>query len=95
MIRVSSALSLATTSGGVPAGSSAPCQVPDSNPATPCSAIVGTFGSSGTRVDFETPSTLSLPDCTNGSVASMPFISTWVWPATVSPIACEPPLYGM
>jgi hypothetical protein len=95
MMRVSSADSLASTAGGVAAGTSAPCQVPDSKPFTPCSAMVGTLPSSGMRVAFDTPSTLSLPLCTNGSVASMPFISTWVWPAIVSVMACEPPLYGM
>ena len=47
---------------------------------------------SGTRADLLTPSTFSLPACTCGRVASMPFISTWVWPATVSPMACAPPL---
>ena len=84
MIFVSSADRRATIAGGVAAGTSTPCHVPDSKPRTPCSAIVGTLASSGTRVAFETPSTLSLPDCTKGSVASMPFMSTCVCPAIVS-----------
>jgi hypothetical protein len=46
--------------------------------------MVGTSPISGMRVDLETPSTLSLPFCTWGRVASMPFMSTWVCPATVS-----------
>ena len=92
MMPMTSLASLASTAGGVPAGTSSPCQLPDSKPFTPCSAIVGTLASSGTRVALDTPSTLSLPACTCGSVASMPFISTCVWPATVSPMACAPPL---
>ncbi|CUI63583.1 Uncharacterised protein [Achromobacter xylosoxidans] len=34
----------------------------------------------------------SLPPLMCGSVASSPFMMTWVWPPMVSVTACEPPL---
>ena len=90
--RINSAFSLARIGAGVPPAASIPCQLPDSKPGTPCSAIVGTSPINGIRVRLDTPSTLSLPACTCGSVASIPFIRTWVVPATVSSTACTPPL---
>ena len=84
---INSALSWAITEAGVPWGTSTPCQVPDSKPFSPCSARVGISPTKGIRVDLEIPNTLSLPLCTWGSVANMPFISTWVCPAMVSAIA--------
>ena len=95
MILISSLFRRFRMAGGVPLATSMPCQVPDSNPVSPCSASVGTLPISGMRLPFETPRIFNLPLCTNGSVASMPFIKIWVCPAIVSVIACEPPLYGM
>src|SRR5690606_21553562 len=56
--------SLATTSGGVPAGRKKPFHSATSKSAMPASATVGTSGSSGMRRAEETASALSLPPVT-------------------------------
>src|SRR5262249_56885961 len=52
------ALSLAMTSGGVPAGAARPFQAQASKSATPPSATVGTSGSAAIRLSVPTPSPL-------------------------------------
>jgi hypothetical protein len=47
--------SMRTSLAGVPAGAKSPCQLPNSYPSTPDSAMVGTSGSMGERFAVVTP----------------------------------------
>jgi hypothetical protein len=63
-----SLLSLAMTSGGVPAGAISPYQTYKSKPGNPDSATVGNFGSSADLAAVLTARYLSFPACTCGPV---------------------------
>jgi hypothetical protein len=89
---VSSALSLATVSRGMPVGPTTPWNEPVSKPGRPFSATVGVLCAEGTRCALEMASGLSLPPVTEGQVASMPLNSTSAWPATTAVTASAPPL---
>src|SRR5258706_12855073 len=60
-MRITSALSLLTISGGVFAVVNRPCQSSTENPGTPASEIVGTSGNAGERLRAVTASARSLP----------------------------------
>jgi maleate isomerase len=89
-----SVVAFACTSGALVIGESRVAELiqrvrPNAKVTDPVTAAIAALkADSVKRVALLTPSTFSLPACTCGSVASMPFISTWVWPATVSPMAC-------
>jgi hypothetical protein len=61
MTRATSEFNLLTTAGGVPAGVHMPNQRVMLKPAIPCSAIVGTSGSTAARWDDDTPSAATFP----------------------------------
>ncbi len=65
-------LSLAITSGGVPAGANRPVQALVAKSGKPLSIIVGTSGSSGLRCALVTASARSCPVLISGSSTEMP-----------------------
>src|SRR5207244_11711175 len=70
--RLISALSLAITSVGVPAGAKKANQLLMSNPGTPASSIVGTSGVAAERRVVVTASARSLPERTWGIAGGIP-----------------------
>jgi hypothetical protein len=89
-----SACRRATIAGGVPAGAASPIQVVKRKPGNPCSAIVGTSGSSAIRCAPVVPSAFSLPPWMCASGVWTTSIIRWMRPASRSVTAAEAPLYG-
>ena len=58
----------------------------------PCSAIVGTSGSSGVRVLEVTPRQRSFPCFTSGAEPANCICATSMWPAIRSTVYCAAPL---
>ena len=92
--RAISALSLATMSGGVAAGTSTPNQVLISKSRTPDSATVGTSGVAGERFAVDTAIARSLPALTCGIAGGMPEKNITTCPPSRSVNAGAAPLYG-
>jgi hypothetical protein len=90
--RTISALSLATMSGGVPAGTITPNQVVRSNPGSPDSAMVGSSGTAGERASVVTASARSLPALTLGSALARLSNINCTCPESKSAIAGAAPL---
>src|SRR3954470_11228133 len=80
--------------GGVAAGANNPCQLPNSKPAIPASAIVGTSGSRGERRAVEMPNAFILPPLTYGAATGSESIATATSPETTANSEGALPLYG-
>src|SRR5215467_8956579 len=89
---LSAAVSLLTTSFGVPAGTENTPQPAASKPATPASAIGGMSGADGSRVAVDTPSARTLPSLICGSDGTVSENSSGTWPAITSVNAGALPL---
>src|SRR5712672_898575 len=86
------ALSLATTAGGLPAGATTAVHEPCGKSAKPDSCMVGTSGNSGQRAVLVTASGRSLPARMEGTMTVVDSMVIWVWPANSSVNACAAPL---
>src|SRR3982075_4509057 len=86
------ALSLATTSRGVPAGATTAVHEPRGKYAKPDSCMVGTSGNSGPRAALVTAGGRPLPARMEGTMTVVDSIVIWVWPAKSSVNACAAPL---
>src|SRR5215831_2630861 len=71
----------ATISPGVFAGTNQPCQLDESNPGKPLSAMVGTCGSAGERLAPAIASARSLPASTWGLAVANGTTASWTSPA--------------
>ena len=92
---MTSALSFAMTSFGVPAGTMMPNQLSAAKPVRPPSETVGRSGSTGERREEATAMPRSLPARTCGSEDGMLSKKSVTVPESRSVIAGALPLYGM
>src|SRR5262249_6236265 len=90
----SSACSLLTTSGGVPAGARMIDQFDASKPGT-VSAIGGTSGVSARRSADDTPSAFNVPSFISGNDGAAAANITAARPATLPPTPGAVPLWGI
>src|SRR5712691_5771829 len=80
---------------GVAAGANIPCHALVPIPGNPCSAIVGTFGSSASRPGAVVASAFILPERTCGKAEDKLRNATGASPEMIAGIICPaPPLYG-
>src|SRR6266702_2809300 len=80
---------------GVAAGANIPCHALVPIPGNPCSAIVGTFGSSASRPGAVVASAFILPERTCGNAEDKLRNATGASPEMIAGIICPaPPLYG-
>src|ERR1043166_8621174 len=93
-MRMTSALSLLTISGGVLAGASPPCQSGTTKPGRPDSATVGISGTAAERLAELTASARKRPLVANGNDDGMLANENDNCPPIKSVIAGPPPLYG-
>src|SRR3954468_2765672 len=95
MIALSSVLSFAMISFGVPAGAATADHDELSYPLTPASLMLGRSGSACMRFRLVTASARTCPDLMKGTVEIALLNSTWIWPAMRSVSDGAELLYGM